>query len=130
MKTKILAVLLLASLAAFGGGCALLVVGAAAGAGAGGYAYVNGELKSTESASLDKSFEATLAAMKDLNYPVINQSKDVLQAQVTARNSSDKKIVVSLKKVAAAATEFRIRVDTFGDEALSRKILTQIQSHL
>jgi len=130
MKTKILAVLLLASLIAFGGGCALLVVGAAAGAGAGGYAYVNGEVKTTESASLDKLWDATLAAMKDLEYPVINQSKDALQAQLTARTSSDKKITINLKKLSPGATELRIRVDTFGDEALSRKILNQIESHL
>jgi len=120
----------LASLAAFGGGCALLVVGAAAGAGAGGYAYVNGEVKTTESASLDKLWDATLAAMKDLEYPVINQSKDALQAQLTARTSSDKKITINLKKLSPGATELRIRVDTFGDEALSRKILNQIESHL
>ena len=130
MKTKLFAVLLLASLLAFGSGCALLVVGAAAGAGAGGYAYVNGEIKATESASLDTMWNATLAGLKDLNFPVISQSKDALQAQLTARNSSDKKIVITLKKLSASATEIRIRVDTFGDEPLSQTVLNQIKSHL
>ena len=111
-------------------GCALFVVGAAAGAGAAGYAYVSGELKSTESASLERTRSAALAAMKDLQFVVTSQSKDALEAEVTARNSSDKKITIKLKKISEAATELRIRVGTFGDEPLSRVILEKIRKHL
>ena len=111
-------------------GCALFLVGAAAGAGAAGYAYVNGELKSTESASLEQTTRATLAAMKDLEYPVTSQAKDALSAELTARNASDKKIVVRLKKISDTTTEVRIRVGTFGDESLSRVVLEKIKKHL
>ena len=111
-------------------GCALFVVGAAAGAGAAGYAYVSGELKSTESASLERTRSATLAALKDLEFPVTSQAKDALSAELTARNANDKKIVVKLKKISDTTTEVRIRVGAFGDESLSRVVLEKIKKRL
>jgi hypothetical protein len=120
----------LAVLLALGAGCAAVVVGGAVAAGAGGYAYVKGEVKATESASLDKAWNATLAAMKDLQYPVTARAKDALSAEVTARNASDKKITVRLTKLFEETTEIRIRVGTFGDEPLSRVILDKIKKRL
>jgi len=130
MKNKWLMILLLTSLLAAGAGCAVLVVGGAAAAGAGGYAYVNGESKATEAASLDRTWNATLAAMKDLEFPVTSQRKDALQAELTARNASDKKIAIQLKKVSDSATEIHIRVGTFGDETVSRVIFDKINKAL
>ena len=121
---------LMAGLLVLGGGCALVVVGGAAAAGVGGYAYVKGEVKTTESATLNKAWDATLAAMKDLEYPVISQGKDALSAEVTVRNASDTKITIKLAKAFETTTEIRIRVGTFGDEALSRTILEKIKKHL
>ena len=129
MKTKWLTLALAAALAVLQSGCVLFLVGAAAGAGAGTYAYVSGELKGSESVSLDKAWNASLAAMKDLEFPITTKSKDALQAEVVARTSADKKIVVKLKKVSDKTTEIRVRVGTFGDETLSRMILDKIKSH-
>jgi hypothetical protein len=130
MKTKLMILVLLASLLAFVSGCALFVVGAAAGAGAGGYAWINGEIKTTEGASMDQTWNATLAAMKDLEFPVTDQAKDALEANLTARNASNTNISIKLKNLSNASTEIRIRVGTFGDEALSRTILNKINSRL
>ncbi len=121
---------LLASLLAFGNGCLLLGLGAAAGAGAGGYAWINGEIKTTEGASLDRTWNATLEAMKDLEFPVTDQAKDALEANLTARNASNTSINIKLKNLSNTSTEIRIRVGTFGDESLSRIILNKINSHL
>ena len=131
MKTKWLtmAVALAAAVAVLQTGCVLFVAGAAAAAGVGTYAYVNGELKGSEAVSLDKAWDASQAAMKDLEFPITTKSKDALQAELTARNSADKKIVIALKKVSDGATEIRIRVGTFGDESLSQLILEKIKSH-
>lgn len=68
--------------------------------------------------------------MKDLQFPIIKQSKDAVQGQFTARNATDTKIEINLKKVSKHTTEIRIRVGTFGDESLSRLILEKIRSHL
>ena len=129
MKTKMFFVMLLASVLTLGSGCALFVIGAAAGAGAGTYAYVNGELKETEGVSLDTAYTATLAAMNDLQYAVESKPKDGMTATITVRTAADKKIVVTLTKQSATTTEIRIRVGTFGDEALSRQVLDKIKSH-
>jgi hypothetical protein len=130
MKTKLMITVLTVSLLAFVSGCALFVVGAAAGAGAGGYAWINGEIKTTEGASLDRTWNATLAAMKDLEFPVTDQAKDALEANLTARNASNTNISIKLKNLSSTSTEIRIRVGTFGDENLSRTILNKINSHL
>jgi hypothetical protein len=130
MKMKLLITVLMASLLAFVSGCALFVVGAAAGAGAAGYAYVDGEIKITESASLDRTWNATLAAMKDLEFPVTSQAKDALEANLTARNASNTSISINLKNLSSTSTEIRIRVGTFGDESMSRLILNKINSRL
>lgn len=109
-------------------GCAALVVGAAAGAGT--YAYVQGELQSTESASLDRTWAATQGAIKELQFTVTTQQKDALLGRLIARTAKDKKIEINLKKTGDHLTEVRIRVGTFGDEELSRLILDKIKSRL
>jgi hypothetical protein len=129
MKIKILLAMMLVSVLALGSGCALFVVGGAAAAGAGGYAYVNGELKETEGVSMDTAYNATLAAMGDLQYAVVSKPKDALTATITARTADDKKIVVKLEKKSASATEIRLRVGTLGDRAVSQQIIERIKSH-
>ena len=129
MKIKMPLVMLLAVVMAFGGGCALFLIGGAAAAGAGGYAYVNGELKETEGVTLDAAYKATLAAMSDMQFAVVTKPKDAATATITVRNAKDEKIVITLNKQSATTTEVRVRVGTFGDENLSRQILDKIKSH-
>ncbi len=130
MKTKLMIAVTLVSLLVLGSGCILFVAGAAAGAGVGGYAYINGEVKATESASIDRTWDATLAAMQDLQFPVTSKAKDALEANLTTRNASNTNISIKLKNLSNTSTEIRIRVGTFGDEAMSRTILNKITSHL
>jgi hypothetical protein len=129
-KTKLLLTGLMASLLVLTNGCFLFVVGAAAGAGAAGYAWVDGEVKTTESASLGRTWDASLAAMKDLQFPVTSQAKDALAGELTARTSGNVNISIKLKYISNTSTEIRIRVGTFGDENLSRTILNKIADHL
>lgn len=111
-------------------GCALLVVGGAAAAGAGTVAYVRGELQATVDGTLDRSWSALQSGLKDLQMPVTDQQKDGLSGKLTARAVGDKKVVLRLKKVTGTTTEIGIRVGTWGDEAKSRQILDQIKKHL
>src|SRR5882762_9575263 len=119
MKTKFTLLAVLASLIAFASGCALFAVGAA------GYAYAKGELKSTEPAPLDRTWDATVAAVKELQFPIVEQSKDALEARMVATNAEDKDIRIKLKKVADNSTELHVRVGAFGDEAVSHEIWTE-----
>ena len=91
-------------------GCAALVVGGvAAAAGAGAVVYKHGELKSTESVSIDRAWAAT-------EKPV-SSTKDALGAKYEGMGAADKRVVVSLKSKDEKVTEVRIRVGTLGDEA-------------
>jgi hypothetical protein len=130
MTKRLLTIGLMTLMLVGGNGCALFVVGGAAAAGAGGYAYIKGEAKSTEGSSLDKTWNATLTAMKELEFPIIKQGKDAIAGELTARNATGKDIHIYEKKLSDTATEISIRVGTFGDEALSRTILMKIKSHL
>jgi hypothetical protein len=130
MKKKLLTIGMALALLAAGNGCALFVVGAVAAGGAGTWAYVKGEIKATEQAPLDKAWTATLDAMKDLEFPVTYKAKDALAGELKAVNSSGTTINIYVKKLSESATEIRIRVGTFGDEPLSRTIITKIDNRL
>lgn len=129
MKTKILAAVLSTIMLAFGSGCAVVVVGAAA-AGVGAVVYGNGELRAREYVAYDKGWDATLAAMNDLGYAVVGREKDVVEGKITARAPGDKKVQVRVTKVSGTITEFGVRVGSFGDKAQSQPILDAIKKHL
>lgn len=105
------------------------MAGAAAGAGVGTYAYVNGELCSTEAVKLDKAWDAAQAGVKELGYNAVEKHNDAPEAKLTARDAGDKKVQVRLIKQSDTVTEIRIRVGTFGDETPWRQILEKINSH-
>ncbi len=107
-------------------GCALLVGGAA---GAGTVAYLKGELKTNEDVPINKLFDATRAALKEMGLTVQKFEKAVDSAQFTAMTADDKTIKINLKKRNDYLTELSIRVGTFGDESLSKKILEEIRKH-
>ncbi|MBX3364299.1 MAG: DUF3568 family protein [Phycisphaeraceae bacterium] len=110
------------------GGCVALVAGAAAGAGA--YAYVTGELKSTVDSSLERTFAATKRAVDSLKFSLTEEASDALQAKVGAKMADDRSVSIELKRLADASTEIRIRVGTFGDESVSATILEEIKKGL
>lgn len=110
-------------------GCvAALLIGG--GAGAGTVAYLKGELKSTEEASIGSVWQATHKAMKDLGFVVTSEEKNNLSAKLIAHESDDTKIEISLESVSAKLTTVKIRVGVFGDESLSRLTLERIKKHL
>jgi len=128
---KIKSLILLSAVSVLGlflSGCAALIIGGAAGAGT--YAYVSGELKTTKNTTLDRAWSASLGAMSDLQFKVTTQQKDALQGRLVARTAADKKVEVNLKKLSDNTIEVRIRVGTFGDEDLSNLILQKIEKRL
>ena len=106
-------------------GCGLVLFGAGAAAGVGAVAYVGGALKSTEQVPIDGVWDATVAAMKDLQFNVVSQKKDAISAEMIAHTADGRKI--TLKRVTDVLTEMNIRVDIFGDESLSRLIHDKIK---
>jgi len=110
-------------------GCAALVVGGvAAAAGAGVVVYRNGELKSTDSVSIDRAWVATEKAVQAMEFKPVSSTKDALGAKYEGVGAADKRVIVALKSTGEKMTEVRIRVGLVGDEAAARTVLAKIQS--
>ncbi|MBI4378325.1 MAG: DUF3568 family protein [Nitrospinae bacterium] len=109
-------------------GCPLFLVGTGAVVGAGTAVYIGGELKVEEQVDMNRAWNSSQKAMKDLEFRVTKSQKDVLAGEIVALRADDTKIIIRLKKRSDQSTEFRIRAGTFGDESLSRLIHEKIKS--
>jgi hypothetical protein len=108
-------------------GCFAVMAGAGAGATV---AYVRGDLDGTLNAGFDKSVRAVNKAVEQLQFAKVSEHKDSLQATIIARNGADKKIEFYVAKLADDATKLKIRVGTFGDDALQISIFEKVKSNL
>jgi hypothetical protein len=109
-----------------GNGCIFL----AAGAGAGTVAYVRGDLEATVDAKLDKTYDATLKALQQLELTPTEKQKDAIGAKVIARTSTDKKITITLAPVTDKLTKISVRIGVFGDQTISQMIYDNIKKNL
>jgi hypothetical protein len=130
MRAMVGMILLLICMSLMLQGCLLLAVGAGAGAGAATVAYVKGELKTTYAASLNRTWDATLSALKDLRINVYSSKKDATGGDVEATKADGTKVKITLEPAGPDTTSVRIRVGIFGDEEVSRIINRQIASKL
>lgn len=108
--------------------CAAFIVGGAAGVGA--VIYKKGQLTSHEGTSYDETLGAVFKAMDQLNYAVEKTEKGVAKEKVIAVTPEGKKIHTTVRYKTIDHTEITIRVGTFGNEELSRKVLDQIKGNL
>ena len=91
---------------------------------------MRGELNATVNGGIDAVDRATNRALEQLQFAKINEGKSTVDAAITARTGQDRKIDIKLDRSADNLTRVRIRVDTFGDESLSRMLLDKIKSNL
>jgi len=108
--------------------CAAFIVGGAVGVGV--VIYQKGQLTSHEGTSYDETLAAVFKAMDQLNYAVEKTEKSVAKEKVIAVTPEGKKIHTTVKYKTIDHTEITIRVGTFGNEELSRKVLEQIKGNL
>lgn len=120
-------VLLLAAMIVSACGCAAAVVGVGA---VGTVAYMKGDLESVEAEHIDEVYAATKKALDQFGYAVTKDKKDAISAEVTARDSQDKKVVIRLNTTEDRATKLSIRFGTFGNEARSRLLYDKIRENL
>ena len=124
---KWLLITLLGIISLINSGCAAVLLGGGAAAGAGTILYIKGELRSTEEVSLDTAWIATQTAIKDMEFVTGTAEKDAISAKLIAYTSDSREIQITLKRKSDKLTEIGIRVGTFGDESLSRLILENIR---
>jgi len=103
---------------------------ALAGAGVGGYAFYKGELKTTESASLDRLWQATRQAVSKLQLSVTEELKDGLSASLKATSADGRPISIKLRRITDRTTEMRIRSGHIGNEDQARQIRDAIKEQL
>jgi len=135
MRVQALAGLLLVSLTAQG--CLAVIAGGAAGlAGAAAYEYWKGTVRETVPAETHAVWQAAHAALQDLQLPVIYSGSEGDALVIESRSPTDEPIKITLEggksqvPQGPAKTEVNIRVGTWGDEYLSRRILEQIYVRL
>ena len=92
--------------------------------------YIKGELKATEAYNVPTVWKATEKAVDELQLVVTDKYSDATAGKLEAMTADTKKVRISLKRQGDNITEITIRVGTFGDEELSRFILSKIQKHL
>lgn len=93
-------------------------------------AWVRGALQTTVDYSIEDTVAATSKALKKLQFAEIASRADALAGVVTAKTALGEKIEITLTSLTPAATRVDIRVGTFGDEAVSQRILTEIRTQL
>jgi len=103
---------------------------AAAAAGAAGVAYVNGDLEGRLEATPQEVVEASEGALEEMDIKIISVAASGIDGKVVGRTALDKKIDITVKRDDDTGSTISIRVDTFGDEALSRQIFEKTQARL
>ncbi|MBA3613344.1 MAG: DUF3568 family protein [Nitrospirales bacterium] len=111
-------------------GCAVVLLGAGAGAGVAGATYVMGKLEDEVNAPVPKVQQASVAALKSLELPVDKQRGDKLAAELESETADQKKIWVSITSLTSSRSKIVIRVGLMGDEARSRQILQASHTRL
>ncbi|MHC4462708.1 MAG: DUF3568 family protein [Planctomycetota bacterium] len=98
--------------------------------GTDGAVYSGGKLYAVSGQDLNSVYTATLAALKQLEIEVAEKSKDVFYAKVVGNTADGKTITIRMEPGADKATEFSIKVSTFGNKERSRVIYEKIRQNL
>lgn len=108
-----------------GTGCALfLAAGAGVGVGVGTAEYIRGELRQAYAASMEKTWNASLAAVEELKMKPVEKSIDNLDQnrEIKGKTDEGKDFQIALEALAKDITMVKVRIGVFGDEAYSKRI--------
>ncbi len=111
-------------------GCWLVVVGAAAGAGAATVAYVDGDLEVTYVNSYESVVAAANSAVTQLGFARAEERKDAATDILNTHTAKGDSVRIAITKTSDSMTKVNIRIGTFGDEQLSRTINDKIKANL
>jgi len=98
------------------------MIGVGAGAGVGTYSYTRGELALDYPHPFDRTWEASLAAVERLDIQLIQEGRDSLGGKITGKRTDGKVVVIKVKDKGLGVTRVAVRVGTFGNREVSRKI--------
>lgn len=111
-------------------GCSALLIAAGGGAGVVGTAYVMGDVEAWVKEDPRVVELATVRAFESLQIRKVSATASALDAKIVGRTATDTKVQITVKTVEAERNKLSVRVGTFGNELLSRKIYDEIQKYL
>jgi hypothetical protein len=113
------------------GGVAMLMGGCSKSLDGSSYNYASGNLSATLNADVEKSYNAALKAMEQLQLTPTEKSKDALGARILAKTSADKKVKVTLTRVTDTTTELVVGIGTVvGDKDIAKTVYDKITENL
>ncbi len=124
-----------AALALLPGGCLLVAAGAAGGAAL-GYVYCKGKVCETYVSNFDDSWAATHTALAELALPVSKEQREGLKGWIECSAADGDRIRIYVDIIDSPIpaegplTRICVRVATFGNYALSERVLNQVGAHL
>ena len=93
-------------------GCIALVIGA--GAGAGTFAYFDGQLSRTYEAKYDKTYEVCKSILKDLKQPILEEKTDGIQTTIKSQRTDETPMTVKVRIIDPDWTEVSVRTGFSG----------------
>lgn len=97
---------------------------------AGTSSFIQGTLQAAFDKPIDKVVEASRRALTDLGYEITREDSGTHYAQLQGSQSDGSSIVLKFRKSSEAVTGLSIRVGLWGDNAVSRLILIEIEKEL
>lgn len=95
-----------------------------------GVIYFQGELRSLVPVPLPRLESVVKQVMTDLDFVAVDVVSDKLKAEGKARMADGTRVKIGLEAEDFESTHIKIRVGTFGDQAISRQIYKHIQKGL
>ena len=93
-------------------GCIALVVGA--GAGAGTFAYVNGQLSRTYRANYQTTYEACKSILEDMKQPILEEKTDGTQTTISSQRFDKTPMTIIVRIIDPEWTEVTVRTGYVG----------------
>ena len=109
-------------------GCVGLLVGA--GAGVGTYAYIEGSLKRSYQAALPRVWDATVAAVADLELKPAVEEHDAFSGMLRGKLADGREFSIKLARASDKETEVSVRIEILGDRKVSEGIHDRIAARL
>lgn len=97
---------------------------------AGTSSFIQGTLQAAFDKPMETVFEASRHAFKRLGYEITREDVGTHYAQLQGLQSDESSIVLKLRKSSETVTGLSIRVGLWGDNAVSRLILEEIEKEL
>ncbi|MGD9281850.1 MAG: DUF3568 family protein [Desulfobacterales bacterium] len=93
-------------------GCIALVVGA--GAGAGTFAYVDGQLSRTYQANYQTTYEVCKGILADMKQPVLEEKTDGIQTTIRSQRFDETPMTITVRIIDPEWTEVSVRTGHIG----------------